>query len=105
MSFTQSKNFPGVRSNRFLSRLGWALLLGFALTGALSTRLLAAIQINSTLTPVKLNFSVPQKGETQIVLDLVVLDVSDHPPQSYEILIKGYELYRDGKLLDKIPPG
>lgn len=41
MSFTQSKNFPGVRSNRFLSRLGWALLLGFALTGALDSRVLA----------------------------------------------------------------
>jgi len=62
-------------------------------------------QVKSTLTPIKLSFSVEPKGATVIVLDLVVLDMSDHPPRGYELAIKGYELYMNGKLVDRIPPG
>lgn len=40
-----------------------------------------------------------------IVLDLMVLDMSDHPPQGYELGLNGYEVYSNGKLVDKIPPG
>jgi len=62
-------------------------------------------QIKDLVGPVKLPFEVRTEGETVIILDLVVLDMSDHPPRAYELGIKGYELYTNGKLVDKIPPG
>jgi hypothetical protein len=62
-------------------------------------------QVKNVLTPIKLPFTVQRKGETVIILDLVVLDMSDHPPRGYELGIKGYELYANGKLIDKVPPG
>lgn len=61
--------------------------------------------VKSILTPIKLSFSVEPKGETVIVLDLVVLDMSDHPPRGYELGIQGYEVRIDGRLIDKVPPG
>jgi hypothetical protein len=61
--------------------------------------------IKNTLRPIQLPFSVQRQATTAIVLDLVVLDMSDHPPLSYELGIKGWELYINGKLVDKIPPG
>jgi hypothetical protein len=39
------------------------------------------------------------------VLDLVALDMSDHPPAGYKLNLAGYELYTNGKLIYKIPPG
>ena len=62
-------------------------------------------QIKDLVGPVKLPFEVRTESETVIILDLVVLDMSDHPPRAYELGIKGYELYTNGKLVDKIPPG
>jgi hypothetical protein len=38
-------------------------------------------------------------------VDLVVSDFSDHPPRGYELAIRGYELYTNGKLVGKVPPG
>lgn len=61
--------------------------------------------VKNTLGPVKLAFDVPAKGETLLVIDLTVTDMSDHPPRGYELGIRGYELYTNGKLLGKIPPG
>jgi hypothetical protein len=61
--------------------------------------------IKNSLTPIKLAFLVEPKGKTVIMLDLVVLDMSDHPPAGYELAIKGYEVYTNGKLVDKVPPG
>lgn len=61
--------------------------------------------VKDTLAPVKLAFEVPPKGETTLVIDLTVVDLSDHPPRGYELGIKGYELYTDGKLIAKVPPG
>lgn len=63
------------------------------------------VEVKNVVTPMKLLFSIREKEETLIVLDLVVLDLSDHPPQGYELHIKGYELYSNGRLIDKIPPG
>jgi Domain of unknown function (DUF4382) len=62
-------------------------------------------KIKNTVGPIKLPFEIRSQSETTIVLDLVVLDMSDHPPRSYELAIKGYELYTNGKLVDKVPPG
>jgi hypothetical protein len=60
--------------------------------------------ITNRMGPIRLAFSVRQKESTQIVLDLVVLDMRDHPSGSYELHTKGYELYSDGRLIEKIPP-
>lgn len=63
------------------------------------------VSVKDLVGPIKLAFSVHQKGVTLIVLDLAVIDMSDHPPQSYELHLKGYELLINGKLIDKVPPG
>ena len=60
--------------------------------------------VHQSIGPVKLSFQVPATGETLLVLDLVVTDFSDHPPRGYELGINGYELYTNGKLIQKIPP-
>lgn len=60
--------------------------------------------VKNTLGPVKLTFDVPPKGETILVIDLTVVDLSDHPPRGYELGIRGYELYTNGKLIGRIPP-
>lgn len=61
--------------------------------------------VKDTVGAVQLSFRVPARGETILILDLVVTDFSDHPPRGYELGIRGYELYTNGKLLGKIPPG
>jgi Domain of unknown function (DUF4382) len=61
--------------------------------------------VKNTIGPIKLSFDIAARGETVLVLDLTVIDLSDHPPRGYELSLKGYELYRNGKLVDKIPPG
>jgi len=61
--------------------------------------------IKNAIGPIKLSFSVQAQNATVIVLDLVILDVSDHPPLNYELGIKGWELYINGRLSDKVPPG
>ena len=61
--------------------------------------------VKNTIHPVKVYFDLPAKGETILIVDLVVTDLSDHPPRGYELGIKGYEMYTNGKLTHKIPPG
>jgi hypothetical protein len=63
------------------------------------------VLIENLISPIKLPFSIHPRTATGIVLDLVVLDIRDHPPRGYELHIKGYELYTGGRLVDKIPPG
>jgi hypothetical protein len=65
----------------------------------------SATSVKNTIGPLKLSFQVPTRGETIIVLDLVVTDFSDHPPRGYELGIKGYELFTNGKSIQKVPPG
>jgi hypothetical protein len=64
-----------------------------------------ATPVKNTIRPLKLSFQVPVKGATLLVLDLVVTDFSDHPPRGYELGIKGYELFTNGKSIQKVPPG
>jgi hypothetical protein len=61
--------------------------------------------VKNTIHPVKVFFDLPARGETILIVDLVVIDLSDHPPRGYELGIKGYEIYTNGKLTKKIPPG
>jgi len=61
-------------------------------------------QVKNAVKPIRLGFEVKPGATTVVVLDLELLDLSDHPGRGYELLIKGYELYEDGRLLQKIPP-
>jgi Domain of unknown function (DUF4382) len=63
-----------------------------------------AVPISNKLIPVALPFSVTSGEVTKIILDLSVMDVSDHPPEGYELELAGYEVYRNGKIIIKIPP-
>lgn len=62
------------------------------------------VPVKDTVGAVQLSFQLPAKGETLLIVDLVVTDLSDHPPRGYELGIKGYELYTNGKLIGKVPP-
>lgn len=64
-----------------------------------------AIPVRNAVGPIRLEFEVKPDATTVVVLDLEVLDLSDHPGRGYELLLKGYELYEDGRLLERIPPG
>lgn len=61
--------------------------------------------IKNSVGPIRINFEVKPATATVIILDLEVLDMSDHPGRGYELMLKGYELFEDEKLLQKIPPG
>ena len=61
--------------------------------------------VKNSIGPIKLSFHVEPQRATVLVLDLTVIDLSDHPPRGYELSLKGYELYTNGKLVDKVPPG
>jgi hypothetical protein len=60
--------------------------------------------VKNLLTPIKLSFAVQPQRRTVVIVDLVVVDMSDHPPRGYELGVQGYELFLDGKLIDKVPP-
>ena len=65
----------------------------------------AAEKVKNAVGPIRLAFEVKPGATTVVVLDLELLDLSDHPGRGYELLIKGYELYENDRLLQKIPPG
>jgi hypothetical protein len=82
-----------------------AIRLGIAGIEAISKKSGRPTSVKNSLTPIKLSFAIEPEHKTVIILDLVVVDMSDHPPRGYELGIKGYELYTNEKLVDKIPPG
>ncbi len=61
--------------------------------------------VKNTVGPFKLAYDIRPNIVTLLILDLVVSDMSDHPPGGYELSLKGYELFMNGKLIEKIPPG
>ena len=65
----------------------------------------AADKVKNAVAPIRLGFEIKPATATVVVLDLDLLDLSDHPGRGYELLIKGYELYENDRLLRKIPPG
>lgn len=65
----------------------------------------APVTISNKITPIALPFSIKAGEVTTIIVDLAVMDMSDHPPEAYELQLSGYEVFRNGKLIDKIPPG
>jgi hypothetical protein len=63
------------------------------------------VEVKNGLRAVQLPFLLDSTAATVLIMDLKVTDLSDHAGRGYELLLNGYELYRDGKLIDKIPPG
>lgn len=63
------------------------------------------VPVRNGVGPIRLEFEVKPDRAAVVVLDLEVLDLSDHPGRGYELLLKGYELYEDDKLLERVPPG
>jgi hypothetical protein len=63
------------------------------------------VPIENKVTPVALTFSMNPGELTLVVIDLSLMDMSDHPPATYELQLAGYEVYNNGKLVDKVPPG
>jgi hypothetical protein len=61
--------------------------------------------IINLISAAKLPFEVRPGGETLLIVDLTVSDFSDHPPRGYGLGVKGYQLFTNGKLVEKIPPG
>ena len=61
--------------------------------------------VKNTIGKFKLNYEIQPDKVTRLILDLTVSDMSDHPPRGYELSLKGYELYLNGRLVEKIPPG
>ena len=55
--------------------------------------------------PIRLPFDIRANDVTRVVVDLVVLDMSDHPNRGYEVHVRGYELYYNDALAEKVPPG
>jgi hypothetical protein len=60
--------------------------------------------VKNSVGPVNAPFEVLAKGETVLVIDLTVMDMSDHPPRGYELEIQGYEVFTNGKLTRRVPP-
>ena len=64
-----------------------------------------SVPVADEARPIRLPFDVRADDMTRIVVDLVVLDMSDHPNRGYEVHVRGYELYYNDALADKVPPG
>ena len=64
-----------------------------------------AVRVADEAQPIHLPFDVRANDVTRVVVDLVVLDMSDHPNRGYEVHVRGYELYYNDTLADKVPPG
>ena len=63
------------------------------------------VPVRNGVRPIRLEFEVKPGRAAMVVLDLEVLDLSDHPGRGYELLVKGYEIYEDDRLLERVPPG
>ena len=82
---------------------GFHLKLG-KIGGAL-TKKTGPVEVKNGVGPIQLSFSVEQNKLTLLIIDLEVVDLSDHAGRGYELHINGYEHFRDGKLIDRVPPG
>lgn len=65
----------------------------------------ASVRVKNEVGPIQISLSVEPKKMTRLTIDLKVLDLSDHAGRGYELHINGYEHARDGKLVEKVPPG
>ena len=64
-----------------------------------------SVPVKNEVGPIQMSLSIEPKKVTLLTVDLKVLDLSDHAGRGYELHINGYEHARDGKLIEKVPPG
>ncbi len=81
---------------------GFHLQLG-TITGTLKKGN-AEANVKNGVGPIQLSFSVEPNKLTLLIIDLEVLDLTDHSGRGYELHINGYEYNKDGKLIDRVPP-
>jgi len=62
------------------------------------------VEVKNGVGPIQLSFALEPNQPTLLIIDLEVVDMSDHTGRGYELHIKGYEYFKDGKLLDQVPP-
>jgi hypothetical protein len=65
----------------------------------------APVEVKNGVGPIQLSFSIETGKLTLLIVDLEVLDLTDHSGRGYELHINGYEYSKDGKLIDRVPPG
>lgn len=61
-------------------------------------------KVKNNVGPIQLSFSIEADKPTLLIFDLEVLDMSDHAGSGYELHLNGYEHFREGKLVDRVPP-
>ena len=81
---------------------GFHLQLG-TITGTLKKGN-AEAKVKNSVGPIQLSFSVEPNKPTLLIIDLEVLDLTDHSGRGYELHMNGYEHFKDGKLIDRVPP-
>jgi hypothetical protein len=64
-----------------------------------------AAEVKNGVGPIQLSFAVEAGKPTLLIIDLEVLDLSDHTGRGYELHVNGYEHFREGKLIERVPPG
>jgi hypothetical protein len=62
-------------------------------------------EVKNGVGPIQLSFTVEPNRPTLLIIDLEVLDLTDHSGRGYELQMNGYEYNKDGKLIDRVPPG
>ena len=62
------------------------------------------VEVKNGVGPIQLSFSVEPNRPTILIIDLEVLDLADHSGRGYELHMNGYEHFKDGKLIDRVPP-
>ncbi len=62
-------------------------------------------EVKNGVGAIQLSFSVEPNKPTLLIIDLKVLDLTDHSGRGYELHMNGYEYSKDGKLIDRVPPG
>ncbi len=59
--------------------------------------------VKNTIGLFKLTHEARSQPKIFLILDLVVAAISDHPLGGYELVLKGSELFVNGKLIEKAP--
>jgi len=62
------------------------------------------VEVKNGVVPIQLPIALEPNQPTLLIIDLEVFDMSDHAGSGYELHLKGYEHFRDGKLIDRVPP-